>query len=68
MALWASIMPIDVAKTRIQTATGADAGMGIMRTLRALYHEGNRWLLLLPPLPLPLLLLLLLPPPLPLLL
>lgn len=35
-------MPIDVAKTRIQTAAGGGARAGIARTLRALYREGAR--------------------------
>lgn len=40
MALWGFVMPIDVAKTRIQTSHGAGS-MGIMRTLRGLRREGG---------------------------
>lgn len=41
MALWGFVMPVDVAKTRIQTAaTGGRRDMGVLRTLRALYKDG----------------------------
>lgn len=43
MAMWATVLPIDVAKTRIQTAyPGSAFDVGMMRQLRLLYLEGNR--------------------------
>ncbi|KAI8476486.1 MAG: mitochondrial carrier domain-containing protein [Monoraphidium minutum] len=42
MALWAAVMPLDAAKTRIQAATGRrGAGAGVAQALRALYREGG---------------------------
>jgi hypothetical protein len=41
MAMWVTVLPIDVAKTRVQTAwPGAPNDVGMLRQLRLLYAEG----------------------------
>ena len=41
--MWATVLPIDVAKTRIQTATpGSPRDAGILRNLSMLHREGMR--------------------------
>ena len=38
---WATVLPVDAAKTRIQTATpGSPKDVGILRNLRVMYAEG----------------------------
>ncbi|KAK9799797.1 hypothetical protein WJX73_010363 [Symbiochloris irregularis] len=42
MVMWATVLPIDVAKTRIQTALpGTKYDVGILRSLKQLYQEGG---------------------------
>ncbi|GAB4822826.1 hypothetical protein N2152v2_009872 [Parachlorella kessleri] len=42
MAMWATVLPIDVAKTRIQTAwPGTPLDVGVARQLQLLYAEGG---------------------------
>lgn len=42
MAMWVAILPIDVAKTRIQTAhPGSPHDVGVLRQLRLLHAEGG---------------------------
>ena len=47
MAMWAAVLPLDVAKTRVQTAyPGSPADVGLLRQLRRLHAEGaqgGRW-------------------------
>ena len=39
---WATVLPVDAAKTRIQTATpGSPKDVGILRNLRMMYGEGE---------------------------
>ena len=39
---WATVLPIDAAKTRLQTATpGSPRDVGIIRNLRMMYREGD---------------------------
>jgi len=39
--MWAAVLPIDVAKTRIQTATpGTSRDVGVLRNLTMMYREG----------------------------
>lgn len=41
-AMWGTVLPIDSAKTRIQTATaGSAADVGLWRTLARMWHEGG---------------------------
>lgn len=43
MLMWATVLPLDVAKTRIQTAwPGSEHDVGILKQLRRLYKEGGR--------------------------
>ena len=43
MCMWAVVLPLDVAKTRIQTAwPGSREDVGILQQLRTLYREGGR--------------------------
>lgn len=43
MIMWATVLPIDVAKTRIQTAwPGSARDVGIATQLRNMYREGGR--------------------------
>ena len=38
---WATVLPIDAAKTRLQTATpGSPRDVGMIRNLRMMYREG----------------------------
>ena len=42
MSMWAAILPIDVAKTRIQTAwPGSAHDVGVLTQLRLLHREGG---------------------------
>lgn len=42
MVMWASVLPIDVAKTRVQTAyKGSPDDGGLLRQLRRVYAEGE---------------------------
>ena len=43
MAMWTAVLPIDVAKTRIQTAWPGTAGdVGLLQQLQMIYREGGR--------------------------
>lgn len=43
MVMWAAVLPLDSAKTRIQTAwPGSPRDVGVMAALRAIYREGGR--------------------------
>lgn len=43
MLMWAAVLPIDVAKTRIQTAwPGSPGDVGLVQQLRILYRTGGR--------------------------
>ncbi|EIE21149.1 hypothetical protein COCSUDRAFT_48294 [Coccomyxa subellipsoidea C-169] len=42
MVMWATVLPIDVAKTRIQTATpGSPRDVGVLRNLTMMHREGG---------------------------
>lgn len=42
-AMWGTVLPVDVAKTRIQVATKGDADdAGVLRMLRRMWREGGR--------------------------
>lgn len=42
MVMWAAVLPLDVAKTRIQTAhPGSYADVGVLRQLHMVYREGG---------------------------
>lgn len=39
---WATVLPIDAAKTRLQTATpGSPRDVGVIRNLQMMYREGE---------------------------
>jgi hypothetical protein len=41
--MWTAVLPLDVAKTRIQTAQpGSSMDTGVMRQLQLLWREGGR--------------------------
>lgn len=43
MVMWATVLPIDVAKTRIQTAwPGSSRDVGLITQLKNMYREGGR--------------------------
>jgi hypothetical protein len=45
MVMWAAILPLDAAKTRIQTAyPGSPHDVGVLRQLRLIHREGGLWL------------------------
>jgi hypothetical protein len=44
MVMWAAILPLDAAKTRIQTAyPGSPHDVGVLRQLRLIHREGGLW-------------------------
>ena len=44
MIMWAAILPLDAAKTRIQTAyPGSPHDVGVLRQLRLIHREGGGW-------------------------